>query len=55
MSKRSREKHARPQFAPTDAQPHDDADLEMCESCGFFPRLENRQICEECASMEQPT
>jgi hypothetical protein len=52
MSKRSREKHARPEFVPADDPQQDDA---MCDECGFFQKLHNSDLCDVCTEAQHNT
>lgn len=53
MSKRSRAKHARPQFEPAEvATTTDDEDETVCTCCWMFPKEEGSDICDGCASMK---
>lgn len=52
MSKRSRAKHARPEFEPVEAAQADDEDETVCTCCWMFPKEEGREICDGCASMK---
>ncbi|WP_158602100.1 hypothetical protein [Pararobbsia silviterrae] len=51
MSKRSREKHARPAFEPIDSGTPDDES--KCAECGFFEKEPGRDLCTECIGMER--
>lgn len=55
MSKGSREKHQRVEFASADdVIEQDEFTDEMCTQCGFFIKTATRDVCECCAAMETP-